>query len=106
MDFLVLPSHREGFPNAPMEAAAMAIPCITTDAVGCVDAVEHEATGLIVPVGDARGLAAAFGRYLGDGALCAEHGAAARNRALESFAPIDRHTASLNLYERLLRGRR
>lgn len=102
MDLLVLPSHREGLPNAPLEAAAMGVPCVTTDAVGCVDAVADDLTGLIVPVGDATALAGAIDRYLSDPELRALHGAAARARVLRDFRPEDRHVATLRLYERLL----
>ena len=30
-DCLILPSYREGFPNTPIEAGAMGLPCIVTD---------------------------------------------------------------------------
>ena len=33
-DCLVLPSYREGFPNTPIEAGAMGLPCIVTDING------------------------------------------------------------------------
>ena len=105
MDLLVLPSHREGLPNAPLEAAAMGVPCVTTDAVGCVDAVVDDLTGLIVPVGDATELAGALDRYVSAPELRAVHGAAARARVLADFRPADRHIASLELYERLLEER-
>ena len=106
MDFLVLPSHREGFPNVPLEAAAMGIPTITTDAVGCVDAVEDEVTGLLVPVGDEPRLERAIERYLREPALRRTHGAAARTRVLRDFRPADRHEATLALYRELLHGAR
>lgn len=105
MDLLVLPSHREGLPNAPLEAAAMGIPCVTTDAIGCIDAVVHDLTGLIVPVGDATMLAGAIEQYVSDAQLRAVHGAAARARVVADFRPADRHQASLALYERLLEER-
>ena len=51
MDVLVLPSWREGFPNAALEAAASGIPVILTYCTGSIDAVVPEVTGLIVPPG-------------------------------------------------------
>lgn len=86
-DLVVLPSHREGFPNVPLEAAAMGLPVVTTDAVGCVDSVVHDVTGTIVPVGDARMLAAAIAAYLDDARLRVEHGEAGRTRVLRDFDP-------------------
>ena len=35
MNVCVLPSHREGMPRSPMEAAAMGIPCVATAIRGC-----------------------------------------------------------------------
>src|SRR5690606_24311999 len=39
MDVVVLPTYREGFPNVPLEAAAMGLPVVATRIPGCVDAV-------------------------------------------------------------------
>lgn len=60
MDLFVLPSHREGFPRAPMEASAMQTPCIVTDIRGCREAVEQERNGLLVPLGQVDALAQAM----------------------------------------------
>jgi glycosyltransferase involved in cell wall biosynthesis len=57
MDVLVLPSHREGFPRAPMEAAAMQVPCVVTDIRGCRETVVEGETGRFVPVRDPNALA-------------------------------------------------
>lgn len=47
-DCVVLPSvYREGVPRSLLEAAAMAKPVITTDSVGCRDAVDDEVTGFL-----------------------------------------------------------
>ena len=46
-DCVVLPSYREGMPRTLLEASSMAIPIITTDAVGCRDAVEDGMTGFL-----------------------------------------------------------
>jgi glycosyltransferase involved in cell wall biosynthesis len=60
MDLFVLPSHREGFPRAPMEASAMGVPCVVTDIRGCREAVEQNQNGLRVPLGDVSALAQAM----------------------------------------------
>lgn len=46
-DIFILPSFREGFPNVPIQAAAMGLPVITTNATGCVDSVKHKFNGFI-----------------------------------------------------------
>jgi glycosyltransferase involved in cell wall biosynthesis/ribosomal protein S18 acetylase RimI-like enzyme len=62
LDLFVLPSHREGFPRAAMEAAASGLPVIATDIRGCRQVVDHGGNGLLVPVGDASRLAEAIDR--------------------------------------------
>jgi glycosyltransferase involved in cell wall biosynthesis len=49
MDILVLPTRREGFPNTPLEAAAMKVPVVATNVDGCVEAIKDGVTGLLVP---------------------------------------------------------
>jgi glycosyltransferase involved in cell wall biosynthesis len=57
-DCVVLPSYyREGVPRVLLEAAAMALPVITTDMPGCRDVVEHGVTGFLCAPRDARDLA-------------------------------------------------
>ncbi|MDQ3781555.1 MAG: GNAT family N-acetyltransferase [Actinomycetota bacterium] len=60
MDLFVLASHREGFPRAAMEAAAMGLPVVASDIRGCRQVVDHGGNGLLVPVGDAIALAGAI----------------------------------------------
>jgi glycosyltransferase involved in cell wall biosynthesis len=56
-DCVVLPSYREGVPRSLLEAAATARPVITTDAVGCRQAVDDSITGLLCRPRDASNLA-------------------------------------------------
>lgn len=102
MDVFVLPSYREGFPNAPLEAAAMGLPVIATDVVGCVDAVQHGVTGTLVPPRDTQLLEFALEDYLDDPELRRAHGEAGRARVIRDFAPEKIWEAGLQLYQSLL----
>jgi glycosyltransferase involved in cell wall biosynthesis len=44
-DMVVLPSYREGLPKSLIEAAACALPLVTTDAPACREVVTHEVDG-------------------------------------------------------------
>lgn len=81
-----LPSHREGMPKALLEAAAAGKPVVTTDAVGCREAVIAGETGLLVPVGDAEALAEALRQLIDDAALRARFGENGRKLAERRFS--------------------
>ena len=107
MDLFVFPSHgTEGFPNAPMEAAAMGLPVIATNVVGCVDAVQHDVTGTLVPPRSPEALARAIRCYLLDGDLRTQHGAAGRARVCGRFVPQDLWVQFGEYYLHLLRRER
>lgn len=63
-DCVVLPSYREGTPRTLLEAAAMACPIITTDAVGCREVVDDGVNGYLCKVRDAGDLAAKMEQML------------------------------------------
>ncbi len=102
-DFLVLPTYREGFPNVPLEAAAMGIPTIATDVPGCTDAVVDQETGVLVPVKNTPLLADAMLGYLRDDVLRKNHGRQARERVLESFQPEKIWEENYKLYLNMLK---
>jgi glycosyltransferase involved in cell wall biosynthesis len=87
MNLFVMPSYREGFGVANIEAAAMRLPVVSTSIPGCVDSVVDGITGTLVPPRDATALAGAIERYLADSELRQRHGAAGRDRVLRDFRP-------------------
>lgn len=94
MDVLVLPSRREGFPNVVLEAAAMEIPSVVSDATGCRDAVIHRVTGRIARTGDAVSFADEIGDLLADADERKRLGKAARENVLHRFS--QRHVWTLH----------
>jgi glycosyltransferase involved in cell wall biosynthesis len=105
MDVFVLASHREGFPRAAMEAAAMGIPIVATDIRGCRQVVEHGVTGLLVPARNPVALAEAIGRLAADPPLRAAMGDAGRQRAARLFDQQHSVDITLSVYESQLRRR-
>ncbi len=106
MDVFVLPSHREGFPRSPMEAAAMARPVVATDIRGCRETVVDGETGVLVPVRDPAALAQAVERYVVDRELCRRHGKAGNALAAVRFDEQIVFERVAATYERLLARRR
>jgi len=86
-DALCLPSHREGFPNVVLEAAAAGRPVVTTTATGARDSVIDGTTGLLVPVKDPQALAQALDRLATNPALRERLGDEARRMARQDYRP-------------------
>jgi glycosyltransferase involved in cell wall biosynthesis len=85
VDVVVLPSYREGLPKTLIEAAACALPLVTTDVPGCRAVVTDGRDGLLVPAADSQALANAIRRLDDDPALGQRLGQAARAKALAQF---------------------
>lgn len=85
MDIFVLASHREGFPRAAMEAAAMGLPVVATDIRGCREVVCDGENGILVPLRNSRAIASAVRRLSADPLGRERMGAASRRRALDRF---------------------
>lgn len=85
-DVLVMPSRREAFGVAALEAAACGLPVVASDVGGVAETVVDGRTGLLVPPGDPAALAAALARLAADPDLRARLGAAGRERTAELYA--------------------
>lgn len=70
----VLPSYREGFGTAVIEAEAMGIPVIVTDIPGPTDAMKKNITGIVVKKGDAGEIHDAIEKLYFSNELCTEMG--------------------------------
>lgn len=88
-----LPSYREGMPKCLLEAAAAGKPVLTTDVIGCREAIVPGETGLLVPVQDAEALADALAVLINNPQLRKTYGDNARILAAQRFsidAVVDR----------------
>jgi glycosyltransferase involved in cell wall biosynthesis len=77
-DFVVVPSRREPLGNVVIEAWAAGVAVAATASEGPGALIKDDETGLLVPVDDARALAAAMRRLAEDKALAARLAAAGR----------------------------
>jgi glycosyltransferase involved in cell wall biosynthesis len=102
-DFLVLPSHREGFGAVIIEAAACGIPSIGTKIYGLTDAIVKEKTGLLVPPKNHRALARAMISFGRQHKMRQTMGRAARRRAQRDFRQEDVIRAILHHHEEALK---
>lgn len=93
-DIFCLPSYREGFGMAVIEAAAVGLPAVASRIYGLTDAVVDGETGLLHPPGDVPALAEALTKLLTDATVRMRMGEAARVRALTEF-PQQRLTQGL-----------
>jgi glycosyltransferase involved in cell wall biosynthesis len=101
-DLFALPSYREGFPRAAMEAAACGLPVIASDIRGCRQVVSHGDSGLLVPVHDPLRLAEAIEDLVDDPARRLRMGAAGRRKAQSEFDDQAVVSKTLDAYERVL----
>ncbi len=102
MDMMVLPTLREGFPNAALEAASSGLSVITTLATGARDAVIPEVTGLLVPPGYPEAICEAILQLLGSEPRRRTMGVAARRWAIERFSEERVMSLTAVLYRELM----
>jgi len=97
-DIAVLPSYREGLPKTLLEAAACALPILTTDVPGCRDIVHHQVNGLLVPAKNSQAIADALELLIKNQSLCQFYGKSGRIRVEKEFADQLIIAQTLKLY--------
>lgn len=102
LEVVMLPSRIEGLSQSLLEAMALAKPVIASAAAGNLDLIEPEVNGLLVPPLDVGAWASAIERLLGDPALGARLGAAARHTARGTFSLERTVERTRSLYESLV----
>lgn len=101
-DVFVLPTWREGFGSSVIEAQALGLPVITSDAYGVVDASAPDETGLRCRVDDPEGLYQCMKKYYTNADLRKSHGEAGRKRVFKLFDCNLVSEAWLEYYKELL----
>jgi Glycosyltransferase len=98
----VLSSDEEGLGIVLLEAMACGLPVVSTTCGGPETAIEHDRTGFLVPVGDAKALCDAMARLVASPSLCDRLGQEARKVSLERFSVGKTARVFLEKYERAL----
>ncbi len=81
----------------------MGLPLVATNVRGCRQVVDHEETGLLVPIRRPDALAAAIARLAGDAETRSKMGAAGVEKARREFDQRRVIDLTLATYQRLLR---
>jgi colanic acid/amylovoran biosynthesis glycosyltransferase len=92
----------EGFCNAVLEAQAMALPVVCSDADGLPENVAEGLSGFVVPRRDSAALAEKLARVAGDVMLRRKMAFAGRERVLRQFQQADQIAAFEQLYQLVL----
>jgi len=100
-DIVCLPSYREGMPKVLLEAAASSKPIITTDTVGCNEAIINNHTGILVPVKNVETLANRLEELILDPQKRLLMGRKGRELAITKFSIETVITETLSIYNLL-----
>ena len=85
MDVFCLPTYREGFPQSLLEAAAMGLPVVSTDVMGCREAIVNGETGFLVESRNSEALIEPLKRLILDPELRETMGRSGRRRVVQMF---------------------
>ena len=100
-DILCLPSYREGLPKSLLEGAAIGLPLVTTNTVGCRDVVVDGLNGYLVPVKDSVNLALAIEKLIRNKDLRAKMGNESFKLVISKFSSKIINSQTISLYNEL-----
>ena len=100
-DVMLHSAVEEGFCNAVIEAQAMELPVVTSDAGGLPENVEDGVTGFVVPRRDPDAMAQKLIQLALDPKLCRQLGRAGREHVLKHFDISNQVGEFVSLYESL-----
>lgn len=103
---LVLASLTEGTSRILMEAMAMGKPVIGTDVCGINNLIEHEVTGILVPIKNPRAISRAIDRIVADETFARMIGSAARQSIMQNRSAAVLAKEYERLYERVYNAAR
>ncbi|MBI5025649.1 MAG: glycosyltransferase family 4 protein [Nitrospirae bacterium] len=86
LDIFALPSLWEGLPRSIVEAMICSLPIVATPAVGTLEVIEHNVTGLLVPYNDPDALADSIVYLLNNPSIACQLGENARERVIPKFS--------------------
>jgi len=101
-DVLLMPSEREAFGLAALEAMACGVPPVAAESGGVTELITHGVDGFLAPVGDISAHAACALQILQDPGLAKRMGQAARHTAQSRFATSAIIPQYEHFYEKIL----
>lgn len=105
-DIFVLPSFREGAPNALLEAMTAGLPTVSSRIGGVEDLVVDGETGLMFPAGDARALTEALSGLIENPKRRRDIGTASRRHAMDNWSVAVIAHRYIDAYKMLIDNRR
>ena len=100
-DILCLPSYREGLPKSLWEGAAIGVPLVSTDTVGCREVVLDGINGYLVPIKNSKQLSLAIQKLIENKDLRDSMGKESLKIAKSEFSSEIINSQTLSIYDEL-----
>ncbi len=100
-DILCLPSYREGLPKSLLEGAAIGLPLVTTNTVGCREVVSEGINGYLVPIKESKQLSLAIQKLIENKELRVRMGRESLRIAKSEFSSEIINSQTLSIYDEL-----